>query len=71
MSGVQPAQQRLQAHWQVLRQQWQATCALWRDQARHSFNRQFWKEWERTVPTALRAMEELDQVLSQARRSVR
>ena len=71
MAGVQQAQQRLQAHWHALRQQWQATCALWQDPVAHHFERRFWQEWEQTVPATLAAMERLAQILEQARREVR
>lgn len=70
MNSVQQAQQRLQSHWQLLRQQWQATVLLWLDPVRYHFERRFWQEWEKTVPAALAAMERLGQVLEQARRNV-
>jgi len=54
-----------------LRQQWQATCALWQDPVAHHFERRFWQEWEQTVPATLAAMERLAQILEQARREVR
>ena len=66
MTQIYNAQERLSAHWSALQNQWQAARREWRDSMGDRFEREFWREWENTMPIALKAMAELDSVLDQA-----
>ena len=71
MSGASVACGRLQRGWQTLQQQWRTTCGLWNDPVQRRFEREFWHEWECTVPSTLDAMQNLAQVMNAARQAVR
>ena len=71
MSNIAATQERLRAGWRALRTQWRATCDLWDDPVRQSFEREFWAEFERCVPPALEEVRRLGGVIAQARRNVK
>lgn len=71
MSRIQVAEEELRNHWRSLQQQWQATCELWQDSVQATFEREFWEEWQRMIPTALEMMRELDAALEVARSALR
>lgn len=55
----------------LLMQQWQATCALWSDDAQRRFARQYMEEYEPVITALTRELERLDSEILQARREVR
>jgi|Deesub1362B_J571_1020462.scaffolds.fasta_scaffold74138_2 hypothetical protein len=71
MSTLNDAYERIHSSWQALRGQWRTTCDLWNDPVRRRFEREFWQEFERTVPAAMEQMRRLAEVIAQARREVR
>ena len=52
--------------WSSLRGQWTDTRASWLDAVANRFEREFWREWEDTLPSAIAALEELEETLSAA-----
>lgn len=71
MSSPNNARERLHNGWQLLQRQWQSTCASWNDPVSQRFEREFWQDFERTVPAMMDEMQKLAEVIAQARRSVR
>jgi len=61
---------RLQAHWRLLQHHWGRSCDLWHDPVRERFERAFWQEFEHLVPTTLKEMLALAELISQARAQV-
>lgn len=62
---------RLNDSWNRLRIRWEETKVDWDDSVRWDFEEQYWDPVESQVPATLRALEQLAQTISQARRSVR
>ncbi|MBC8447092.1 MAG: hypothetical protein H8D78_05020 [Chloroflexi bacterium] len=71
MSTLNDARERINSGWQVLQGQWHTACGLWDDPVQRRFEREFWQEFERTVPVAMKQMRRLAEVIAQARREVR
>lgn len=63
--------ERLKASWQVLQSRWQASRAQWDDAVARSFEKEFWQAYEQTLPATLQEMQNLAEVIAQARRNVR
>lgn len=61
----------LVGRWRALRQQWGAARDLWNDPVRQRFEREFWHEFEQTLPTVLDEMMRLAHVVEKARRQVK
>ncbi len=70
MTGVGQASSQLRNAWARLTDQWQATADRWHDLVRQRFERDFLQEYERAVPLAIREMDQLADLLAQARREV-
>jgi len=70
MTTAKQVHSSLTARWKVLQQRWGESCELWNDPVRHSFEREFWQEFEQVVPATLRQIEHLGNLFSQARYQV-
>ncbi len=68
MSGLSEIYGDMQAEWSRLQASWQATREQWRDEVADSFERGRWQEWDKQAPAFLRALEELEEVMSSALR---
>lgn len=71
MSGIRQAWDRLQSAQSRLQDQWQATSDRWHDLVRQRFERDFLQEYERIVPSAVKEINRLAEVIDQARREVK
>ena len=71
MGSVGAASENIQQAWKQLSHQWQATASLWRDAAQRRFQKSYIEEYEPVVSAVLREMGQLEQVIAQARRSVK
>ena len=71
MSKVKRSHEQAMSAWRRLRIQWEKTSAQWNDRAREQYEREFWQEYESVVPSALRAMQSLNEIIDQARRYVK
>jgi hypothetical protein len=56
---------------QLVSQQWEQTKAVWNDLVRHHFERDYWQPLNQQLKLTQRALDKLDDVLDQAKRSVR
>jgi hypothetical protein len=70
MSLLAEQHDSLRSGWSVLEEQWQSTRGQWRDNVAARFEKQFWQQMEDCIPQLLRAMEEVDETLSRAFRSL-
>ncbi|MBN2006249.1 MAG: hypothetical protein JXA21_23040 [Anaerolineae bacterium] len=68
---IDAAHDRLKAGWQVLQTRWQASRAQWDDPVARRFEKEFWQEYEQVLPATLQEMQNLAEVIAQARRNVR
>jgi hypothetical protein len=66
MSGLSEILGDMQAEWSRLQARWQVTREQWRDEVADSFERGRWQEWDRQAPTFLRALEDLEETASRA-----
>jgi hypothetical protein len=66
MSQVEYARESLSNEWRVLQDTWDGVRAEWRDAVAARFERDFWSEWETTVPPLLELLETLNEALDQA-----
>lgn len=71
MNALSTARSQLKNAFQTLRNQWQASGALWDDSVQRRFEREFWQDFERVVPSTMNEMQKLEDVIAQARRNVR
>ena len=60
----------LRSEWSALESQWQATRYQWRDNIAVRFEKQFWQQIEDCIPQLLKAMDEVEETLSRAFRSL-
>jgi len=65
MSSLHICEEQLCNAWRTLELQWKATCDLWNDPIRRQFEREVWDEFMRHVPRAIKALEELEIVISE------
>ena len=66
MQSLNSSLSELDSAWQVLRQRWLSTTALWNDPVRWNFEREYWTSLEQQVADVKREMEQLSQILAQA-----
>jgi hypothetical protein len=62
--------ERLEYAWGTLQRQWDRTGEQWQDAVHDRFQREFWEEYERVVPAALKEIGHLEQVIAQIQREV-
>lgn len=60
----------LQESWQMLRQRWQATTEIWEDVVRRQFEKEFWQPLESQTRLTQVNLEQLAQVVTEAKRNV-
>lgn len=70
MTGFEHAD-RLASAWSGLQGRWDETQGVWRDEVAERFRQQYWKDWEVSLPRAIRVFEELEQTLSRAETETR
>ena len=70
MTGFEHAD-RLASAWTGLQARWKETQSVWRDEVAERFGRQYWADWEVSLPRAIRVFEELEQTLSRAETETR
>lgn len=68
MSRLSEIHGEMRADWSRLQACWQATREEWRDEVANNFTRGRWQEWDKQTPLFLRALEELEQITSDALR---
>jgi hypothetical protein len=60
----------LRREWSTLEAQWQSTRGQWQDNVAVRFEKQFWHPLDDCIPQLLRSMDEVDEILSRALRSL-
>ena len=68
MSRLATIHDDMRAEWSRLQASWQAAREQWRDEVADSFERGRWQEWDKQAPAFLRALDELEEVMSSALR---
>jgi hypothetical protein len=63
--------EQIAREWASLGKDWHVTASVWDDSIRFQFESQYWQPLERGVPSYLNGLQELMQVVSQARQNVR
>ena len=71
MASIKAASESIQESWRLLLHQWQRTASLWSDAAQRQFQKSYMDEYEPAVIATLRELGRLEQVVAQARRSVK
>lgn len=67
MNTMELPSEAVESQWRSLQERWVATTAHWRDAVRLDFERQFWQDYERVVPSTIRKLEELEREIANAR----
>jgi hypothetical protein len=70
MSSLSEVHDSLRSEWSVLESQWHSTRSQWRDGVADRFEKGFWREMEEGIPQFLRELEQVDETLNQALRSL-
>ena len=70
MSQLIRAREQILVEWQRLKQQWEYTSSQWGDAARSRFEREFWQEYEPTINSYIKQLDNLNSVIDQARQEV-
>lgn len=68
---MKEALDQVQSHWRILQDRWRGTADGWNDRVRHQFEREFWEEYERVVPSTLNSIARLEEALKSVRHHVR
>jgi len=71
VSSLAQTQNRLCDNWKALQQRWQTSRAFWNDPVNRGFEREYWQEFERVIPTTMDEMAKLAQLIAQAQRNVK
>jgi len=71
MSQLIRAREKILGDWQSLKKQWEETSSQWGDAARYRFEREFWQEYEPTINSYIKQLDNLNSLIDQARREVR
>lgn len=70
MSSLSEVHDSLRSEWSALESQWHSTRSQWRDSVADRFEKEFWRAMEEDVPQFLRELEQVDETLNQALRSL-
>jgi hypothetical protein len=70
MSTLADVHDNLRSEWSGLESQWHSTRRQWRDGVADRFEKDFWNEMEEGMPQFLREMEQVNETLNQALRSL-
>ncbi len=68
--AIQDASERISSSWHELTSQWSETCQLWTDVEQQRFARQYWEEFQRTVPEYIQNLTILGDILRQVEQNV-
>lgn len=60
----------LRSEWSALESQWHSTRSQWGDSVAKRFEKEFWREMEEGIPQFLRELEQVDETLNRALRSL-
>ncbi len=70
-SSLEARIDQLKSAWKRLSVRWEETKTVWNDPVRWGVERKHWKSLESQVQAVLKEMDQIDQVISQARHSVK
>lgn len=70
MSSLSEVNASLRGEWSALESQWHSTRSQWRDSVADRFEKEFWRDIEEDVPKFLRELDQVDETLSQALRTL-
>jgi hypothetical protein len=68
MNRLSEIRAEAQADWSRLQACWEAARAQWHDEVADNFTRRRWQEWDQQTRLFLHALEELEQIASDALR---
>lgn len=70
MSVLTQNHDKLRSEWSTLETQWKSARRQWRDNVADRFEKQFWQPMEDCIPQLLRTIDEVEETLKQARKSL-
>lgn len=62
--------ERIRGEWSQLTGQWRATRKEWQDSVAARFEKEYWTSWEDQFPKLLRELNELEETIDKALRSL-
>ena len=71
MSQLIQVREQLLREWQRLKHQWDLTSSQWRDEVRYRFEKEFWQEYEPTINSYIKELDNLNRIIDQARHEVK
>ncbi len=70
MHSLGEIHEKFRHDWRNLQNQWQWASDRWRDEKKHQFEQQFWRQFEEIIPATLEEIDNLHQFVLHARREV-
>jgi uncharacterized protein YukE len=70
MSDYSRPSEELSTQWSSLQSQWSQCRNTWNDAVSDRFERDFWIEWETSIPEALRLLQSLEEAINHAERDL-
>ncbi len=71
MNKLRNTEEKIRNEWTILQRDWDTVAALWNDPNRQQFEREFWESYEETIRPILKAIDQLGQVIDQAKQQVK
>jgi len=71
MSQLVQVREILLDEWKRLKYQWEVTSSHWNDAGRNRFEREYWQEYEPTINAYIKDLDNLNQIIDQARCEVK
>jgi hypothetical protein len=71
MSSLNTTAAQLETAWKRLRQRWEDTKTVWNDPVQRHFEKEYWTPLEGQTQATLKELEQLAQVIAQARQKVK
>lgn len=70
MSSFNQPSEELSAKWSLLQAQWSECRSTWNDVVAERFERDFWTEWQSSLPEAVHVLKILEEALERAERDL-
>ena len=70
MGTLKSEAEKVRNEWRRLKDQWKKTSEEWNDDVKGRFEKEFWQEFERQVPTFIKTLEETSSAITKARKDL-
>lgn len=70
MSSFNQSSEELSAKWSSLQAQWSQCRGTWNDVVADRFERDFWSDWQSSLPEAIRVLRTLEEALERTEKDL-